>query len=396
MRLLLIVDSYPPEMRNAAGRMMKELGHSLAELGHEVLIATPSPSISDRFEVAHDGKLSVLRARSQRAKGQGHFVRGVAELGFPWALYHSLKKIDWMRGPIDGIIWYSPSIFFGPLVAWLKWRYRAKAYLILRDIFPDWAIETGSIQSGLVARVLRLIAELQYWVADTIGIQAAHDATYLSHIPNEKLQVLSNWVGTSSETALPPDWMQEAWFNEAEIVVMGGALGPAQDPDNILRLAERLQSRDQCILLCVGDGDRYAFQAEAEKRGLKNIVIKPSLARPEFDYLLRHASLGLISLHPDLRTQNVPGRLLSHLHAGLPTIASLNSNSQLFELFKESKCGIAVENGDDEGFYQAVVQLLDHPEQREFLGNNAKHLAQMFQPDEAARTITNRLSSVKT
>lgn len=392
MRLLLIVDSFPPDMLNAAGRMIQELGDNLVEQGHEVLIATPSPSIADRFEVVGDGKLWVLRARSQRAKGQGHLARGLAELGFPVALCHSLSQIDWMQKPVDGIIWYSPSIFFGPLVAWLKWRYRAKTYLILRDIFPDWAIETGSIKSGFVATFLRWIAELQYWVADTIGIQAANDATYLSHIPKEKLQLLANWVGAPPETALPPEWMQEAWFTEAEILVMGGALGPAQDPDNILRLAERLQSRKQCVLLCVGDGDRSAFYAEVQKRGLKNIVIKPSLANAEFGYLLTHASLGLISLHPDLRTQNVPGRLLSHLNAGLPTIASLHLNSPLFELFAESKCGIAVENGDDEGFYQAVVQLLDHPEQRRFLGNNAKHLAQRFRPDEAARSITNRIS----
>ena len=387
MRLLLIVDSYPPDMHNAAGRMIKELGDALVDQGHEVLIATPSPSIAGQFEVVSDGKLSVLRVRSLRAKGEGHFARGLAELGFPVALRNSLSQIDWMRGPLDGIIWYSPSIFFGPLVAWLKWRYRAETYLILRDIFPDWAIETGAIKPGIIAKTLKLIAKLQYAVADTIGIQAPEDAAYLRQYPADKIKVLPNWVSAPSEAANLPDWMQEPWFAEYEIIVMGGALGPAQSPENILCLAERLQSRKKCVLLCVGDGDRSAFSAESRKRGLDNIVVKPGLEGPTFDYLLTKARLGLISLHSDLRTQNVPGRLLSYLNAGLPTVASINLNSHLFELFSETKCGLAVEAGDDDGFYQAVIQVLDHPEERKILATNAKQLAQSFRPDVAVRSI---------
>ncbi|OYU77541.1 MAG: hypothetical protein CFE32_05120 [Alphaproteobacteria bacterium PA3] len=391
MRLLLIVDSYPPDTLNAAGRMMRELADCLIEQGHEILLVAPSPSIAAKFELVREGELSVLRARSRPAKGQSHLARGLAEIGFPVKLWSALSQTDWMRNSVDGVVWYSPSIFFGPLVAWIKWRYRAHAYLILRDIFPNWALETGTIKRGVVALALRAIAELQYLVADTIGIQAEKDGDYLSHLPPEKIQVLPNWVSKSREAISPPDWMQERWFTDNEIIVMGGALGPAQDPDVILRLASRLKARPTAIILIVGDGDRSAFFEESRRLGLENIVIKPGLDGPDFDLLLAKAKLGLISLHPDLRTQNVPGRFLSHLNAGLPTVASLNKNSQLFELFQQSQCGIAIASGDDDGFYEAAIRVLDHPKEREFLAANAKLLAKRFQPAEAARSILNRL-----
>jgi glycosyltransferase involved in cell wall biosynthesis len=392
MRLLLIVDSYPPEALNAAGRMMRELAECFIDLGHEVLLATPSPSTEEKFVLVQEGKLSVLRARSGQAKGQSHLARGLAELGFPATLWRALSRADFLRRPIDGIIWYSPSIFFGPLVAWLKWRHRTKTYLILRDIFPNWALETGAVKPGIIATSLQLISELQYAVADTIGIQASDDAAYLRQLPADKIKVLPNWVRAPSDPASLPDWMREPWFAEREIIVMGGALGPAQDPENILRLAERLRSKQKCVILCVGDGDRSAFCEEARKRGLENILVKPGLEGPAFDYLLTKARLGLISLHRDLRTQNVPGRLLSHLNAGLPTVASINRNSQLFELFAEEKCGLAVESGDDSSFYQAVVQILDQPEERENLAQNAQRLAQRFRPEAAARSIIGRFA----
>lgn len=394
MRLVLIVDSYPPDSANAAGRMMRELGESLVDLGHEVLLATPSPTLTNRSDLTQEGKLWVLRARSSQAKGQSHLARGLAELGFPLCLGQALSRLDWMREPVDGIIWYSPSIFFGPLIAWLKWRYRARTYLILRDIFPNWALQTGTLKPGLSAILLRLVAEFQYWIADTIAVQAKDDAGHLHHLPAAKLQVLPNWVSAAPGVPEPPDWMEEPWFLESELLVLGGALGPAQDPDNILRLATRLQSRKTCMILSVGDSDRSDFQAKSQALGLDNIVIKPGLSGPTFDLLLSKARLGLISLNKDLRTQNVPGRFLSHLNAGLPTIASLNPNNSLFDLFETTNCGTAVQNGDDEGFYRAVVRALDQRDLRETQAKHAKDLAKLFQPKQAATSILARMASL--
>jgi len=67
---------------------------------------------------------------------------------FPWMRVLTDPFFGLRLGPLrrlrwDGIIWYSPTIFLGPAVAWLKRASRCRAYLILRDLFPDWAVDAG-------------------------------------------------------------------------------------------------------------------------------------------------------------------------------------------------------------------------------------------------------------
>lgn len=48
----------------------------------------------------------------------------------------------------DGVVWYSPSIFHGPLVRYIKNKSKCKSYLIIRDIFPQWAADIGLLRKG--------------------------------------------------------------------------------------------------------------------------------------------------------------------------------------------------------------------------------------------------------
>jgi hypothetical protein len=49
----------------------------------------------------------------------------------------------------DGVVWYSPTIFLGPIVRVLRRESRCRSYLILRDIFPEWAVDMGLMRRGL-------------------------------------------------------------------------------------------------------------------------------------------------------------------------------------------------------------------------------------------------------
>ena len=66
----------------------------------------------------------------------------------PFIIYINLSKKKLVRQRYDGIVWYSPSIFFGPLIYLLKRHNSCKTYLILRDIFPKWALDMGIIRKS--------------------------------------------------------------------------------------------------------------------------------------------------------------------------------------------------------------------------------------------------------
>ena len=96
----------------------------------------------------------------------------------------------------DGVIWYSPTIFFGLFALFLKFKCKCKGYLILRDIFPEWAKDLGLIKNKLIYKYFKAVANLQYWIADTIGVQAISNIVYLKNWSNKKrkIEVLNNWL----------------------------------------------------------------------------------------------------------------------------------------------------------------------------------------------------------
>lgn len=71
------------------------------------------------------------------------------------------------------MVWFGTrqSIFHGPLVSALKSRSNCKGYLIIRDIFPEWAVDMGLMGRGPPYRFFDAVAQYQYSVADVIGVQ---------------------------------------------------------------------------------------------------------------------------------------------------------------------------------------------------------------------------------
>ena len=61
-----------------------------------------------------------------------------------------LQRCGIFRDKFDAVLWYSPTIFFGPLVKKFKQKNKCKSYLILRDIFPNWALDMGILKPGLI------------------------------------------------------------------------------------------------------------------------------------------------------------------------------------------------------------------------------------------------------
>ena len=92
-----------------------------------------------------------------------------------------------------------PSIFLVFFVILHRIFYKNnnnRYFLILRDLFPIWAYNTGLIKYGIVYRVLKFISSLQFKFFDVIGVQdsAAIDTIKKYYNVTSKIIVLPNWV----------------------------------------------------------------------------------------------------------------------------------------------------------------------------------------------------------
>mgnify|MGYP001242278056 CR=1 FL=1 len=177
MRVALISEHYPP-MRTSAAIQMQDLAIEFFRQGHEPIVITPSNEINDEWEVGFMDGIQVLRlAGGITHKSGSYFLRTLSEFLLPLLMIYKLRKSPFNDVRWNLIIWYSPTIFFGPLIWKMKRGSGCKTYLILRDIFPEWALDLGLIRNGIAYAFFKSIANFQYSVADTIGVQTKSNLT---------------------------------------------------------------------------------------------------------------------------------------------------------------------------------------------------------------------------
>jgi glycosyltransferase involved in cell wall biosynthesis len=372
LRLLLVVDVFLPTYTSASVQMY-DLAVALARLGHECIVVTPDPCVRELFALEPTNNFSILRIRSVPLKQIKLVRRAINELFLSTNMWQGYRGSPVASEPIDGVIFYSPSIFFGRFIAKLKVLHGCRAYLILRDIFPDWAADLGVMWKGPHYWLFKAFARYQYSVAERIGIESPANRKYFAS-SGRQIEILRNWIDVqfSSAPLILPDELRDR-----RILVYAGNMGVAQDMDNLLRLARRLADRDDVRLLFIGSGTEVPrLQLEARRMHLKNVVFHAQVESDKLRQLLRSCHIGLLSLSPKLRTHNIPGKLLSYVEAGLPVLGSVNFGNELKQIVEEAGAGIVAWNGDDDALLDAATKLLDDEPLRSRLSLAARRLCE--------------------
>jgi glycosyltransferase involved in cell wall biosynthesis len=390
MRILLLVVYYLPSTTSSA-KLMSDLAAELQRLGHEVIVVAPDENILTDVETAVENGIQVLRVRTGRIKTASKWVRGFNEA--------RLSDLIWDRGrpffkdnPCDLIIYYSPTIFFGFLVKRLKKQFGCPSYLILRDLFPQWALDAGILRRGLVYNYLKCKERQNHEAADIIGVQSPANLLYFRENGLDKkyhLEVLYNWTALEERSILPGDHRKRLGLQGKVVFFYGGNIGIAQDMDNIVRLAVNLQKEPDAYFLLVGEGSEVPrLRAEIASKGLINIAIHPAVGQREYLSMLSEFDVGLISLDHGLKTQNFPGKMLGYMYYSMPMLASINPGNDLKVILEDNEAGLVCINKDDETFAAFARRLLADEALRLRMGRNARALLEStFSVSGAARQI---------
>jgi glycosyltransferase involved in cell wall biosynthesis len=376
LRILILVDCYYPSPKSSA-KLVHDLGIELHRRGHSVVVLAPSDGVCEPFTISIEDDLLVAKVRAVNIKSWNKPLRAMAEARLSANLWRRAKTFL-RENRCDLILFYSPSIFFGPLVRKLKALWRCPAYLILRDIFPEWAVDAGILRRGLVYRYLRRVEANQYHSADLIAVQSPGNLEYFARtFPQQQfhLKVLYNWMLLNEPERPQTCWRTKLGLEDKFVFLYGGNIGIAQDVNNLLRLAARLASRSDIRFLLVGSGSEAArLKSSIAAHKLGNIRVLPAVSQDEYLSMLSEFDAGLISLDARFKTHNIPGKLLSYLYWGLPVLASVNPGNDLFDLINKNRAGFCCVNGEDENLVAAAKRLVDHPDLRYEMGRNARQL----------------------
>lgn len=376
MRVLLVVDCYLP-IRKSAAVMVHELGVELTHQGQDVIVAAPDANLAAPSRLTVEDGLTILRVRTGQTKGTNKIIRAINEVRLSSVIWKAGRQF-FRANHCDLIIFYSPTIFFGRLVQRLKKMWNCKAYLILRDIFPQWALDVGVLRKGPTYWFFRRRELKQYSVADVIGVESPANLKYFSkHRLQDKyhLEVLYNWTALSGKKVVHRNYRQQLGLQDKVVFFYGGNIGIAQDMDNIVRLAENLSGHDSIHFLLVGEGSEVPrLKAKIRQSELKNISIHSAVPQGQYLGMLSQCDVGLISLDRALKTCNIPSKILGYMYLSMPILASINPCNDLKQILEGSRGGLVCPNGEDDQLCDYALLLAGDASLRRQMGHNARKI----------------------
>jgi glycosyltransferase involved in cell wall biosynthesis len=396
MRIALIADTFPP-LRTSGAVQIRDLSREFARQGHDLTVMLPSPDQQEPWRLEMFDGAQVLKLKALRTKDIDYVRRTLAEWAMPFAMLRQLRKSPLAKERWDGVIWYAPSIFHGPLASALKKSSACKGYLIIRDIFPEWAVDMGLMSRGLPYRFFDAVARYQYSVADVIGVQTPGNRSYFERWlqkPGRRLEVLQNWLGKPVKPRCSIR-IDETPIAGRKVFVYAGNMGVAQGMDILLDLAEELRSRPDLGFLFVGRGsDAARLKTTAQAKQLENVVFFDEIHPDEIPDLYAQCSAGIVALDPRHRSHNIPGKFLTYMQSGLPVLANVNSGNDLAQMIRDERVGQACESNQVDDLLQLTEKLLVQIEMDTALSDRCLRLFEReFAVEKAVKQIVAALST---
>ena len=360
MRIALIADTFPP-FRTSGAVQLRDLSREFARQEHGLTVLLPSPDQQDPWLLEEMDGVQVLRLKAPRTKDIGYVRRTLGELAMPFAMLRQLRRSPLANERWEGVVWYAPSIFHGPLASVLKKSSGCKGYLIIRDIFPEWAVDMGLMGRGLPYRFFDAVARYQYSVANVIGVQTPGNQAYFDRWqqqPGRVLEVLQNWLDKPAQARCPIR-VSETLLAGRNVLVYAGNMGVAQGMDILLGLAERLRNRLDVGFLFVGRGsDAARLKAAAHERRLDNVLFYDEVHPDEIPDLYAQCSAGIVALDPRHKSHNIPGKFLTYMQCGLPVLANVNAGNDLAQMIRDEQVGQVCECNQVDELLHLAEKLL--------------------------------------
>ncbi len=405
MKILIITNSYPPEIRSTS-HLMYELAQDLNEKGHRVTVLTSFPGYnladpndsSGLSEVEDENGILVLRARTMPLKKVNYLRRGMAELALPYNFHKLLAKSDELR-TFDAVWVFSPPLPLGLLGGWIRRLSSCPLLLNAQDIFPQNGIDLGIITNPALIFAYERMENIAYQLSDYILVHSEQNRDFLiqkKEVPESKVVMQYNWVDVDTfDQAKRTGRFRSAYGLDSQVVVLfGGVFGPSQGLEAILEVAEHFKNDSDLAFLLVGDGSQKdKLQAMAREKSLSNVLFKPFVSKEDYPSLVKDADIGLACLAPEVKTPVVPGKIQGYMAAGVPIWGILNKESDGHGLVKEAGAGRTVNAGDTQGAVQALSELKENPELRKDLGRAGHEYA--VRNLDKSQTIQNILGLIQ-
>jgi glycosyltransferase involved in cell wall biosynthesis len=305
--------------------------------------------------------------------------KGIGTLLIEYQFLAAIKKFL-SNEKFDLVLYSTPPITFTKVISFVKTRDKAKTYLLLKDIFPQNAVDLGMIKKNSILHKYFLRKEKQlYAISDVVGCMSPANVRYiLEHNPQlskEKVEINPNSVELTKFN-FPSGSRRSARLRfkipeNATACIYGGNLGRPQGIDFLLEVIESYKNREDIYFIIVGSGtEEKKIDVWFERNLPKNAVKLGNLPKLEYDELLSACDIGLVFLDRRFTIPNFPSRVLSYLELKIPIFAATDMNTDIGIIAEAEKFGFWSESGDLQTFRRKMEFMLKDSETRHQMGEN--------------------------
>ena len=341
--------------------------------GHRLCIVAPRERrTGEPTSLQEVGGVQVLGVRTLNLQKTNVIEKGAGQVLVESQFKNAIKK---HLGDVkfDLILYSTPPITLMGVVKYLKKKNpQATTYLLLKDIFPQNAVDIGMMSKtgvkGLLYKHFRKQEKQLYKMSDYIGCMSPANVEYiLEHNPEvqrERIEVAPNSYEKQDPVILTQDERNaiRQKYNlptDHPVFVYGGNLGKPQGIPFLIKCLDANSKRDDCHFLVVGNGTEFGRMENWFKENKpKNVSLYARLPKEDYDQLVRACDVGLIFLDYRFTIPNYPSRLLPYLMEKKPIIAATDQNCDTGSIAEANGYGYWCPSNDVAAFTGAVDKML--------------------------------------
>lgn len=378
----------------------QDLMREFIKANHYVYIVSPSERhLNENTRLIKRENYSILKVKIGNTQKTNLIEKGISILLIEKQIKKAVTKY-FSDVKFDLIIYSTPPITLVNAITAIKKRDSAKSYLMLKDIFPQNAVDLEMMSNnGYIYKYFRRKEKKLYLISDLIGCMSQANVDYIithnSYLEEDKIHVLPNAIEVNSTNVKYSKQVLRAEHGiplNKKVFIYGGNLGKPQDIPFIIECLKANQDNEDTYFIICGTGTEYSkIEKYANQYEPQNVKIINGLTSAEYNRLIQACDVGLIFLDHRFTIPNFPSRLLSYMQNNMPVIACTDCNTDIKKVIEEGNFGWWCESKDVQEFTNLVnkVCLLDITEK----GKNAmKYLIENFSVSESYKRIMEKIN----
>lgn len=347
-----------------------DLLREFSQAGHEVsVICSRERRSGSPTELVKEEGASLLHVRVGNITKTNIIEKGVSTILIGYQYKRAIRKY-FHKKHFDLILYATPPITLAAAIHSLKKKHNAQTYLMLKDIFPQNAVDIGMMTTtgpkGLLYKYFRKKERKLYAISDRIGCMSQANKEYLlkhnPDIPAEKAELCPNCMDVQ-DIVLSAEKRRTirrtlGISDDIKVFVYGGNLGRPQGISFVINCLKTQVNKKDVFFLIIGNGTEYKKIDDYFRQNKPhNMKLLQYLPKEDFDILLAACDVGLVFLDYSFSIPNFPSRILSYMQAQIPILACTDPCTDIGKVITEGGFGWWCESNDVNKFVSCIDSI---------------------------------------